>query len=183
MHVNENIFENTNDISIISLGGKGVGKSSFVIKLTKNYFEKLYIPTLRVETFSKNFSYQGKSYKFTFIITPGDNNYKEDITSLFQKVNFTFIFYDTSLKGSFEEAKGILKKEVKNHAWIFKNKITNFYFVGNKIDIKPRIESYEKVESYCHKHNFEFFEISVKDGIGVKSFINNIIEKYNEIVY
>lgn len=183
MHVNENIFENTNNISIIILGGKGVGKSSFVIKLTRNYFEKLYIPTLRVETFSKKLSYQGKSYKFNFIITPGDNNYKEDITSLFQKVNFTFIFYDTSSKGSFEEAKEILKKEVKNHAWIFKNKITNFYFVGNKIDIKPRIESYDEVESYCHKHNYEFFEISVKDGIGVKAFINNIIEKYNEIVY
>ena len=55
MHVNENMFENTNDISIIILGGKGVGKSSFVIKLTKNYFEKLYIPTLRVENFQKNF--------------------------------------------------------------------------------------------------------------------------------
>ena len=45
-----------------------------------------------------------------------------------------------------------------------------------------REEPKEKIENFCKRHNFEMIEISVKVGRGVKGLINNIIDKYNEIV-
>lgn len=181
-NINSNIFEQTNKITILLLGPPGVGKSSFVIRLTKNYFEKLYIPTLGVEVFTKAFNFQNELFSVSFIVTPGDHRPNEDYSPLFAKANFIFLFYDLSVEGSFNTAKNILFNEVSNYVWTFKNKITNFYFVGNKKDIIPRKDRYDTVQNFCHKNNFEFFEISVKEGIGVKALINNIIEKYIEII-
>lgn len=181
-NINSNIFTQTNKITILLLGGPGVGKSSFVIKLTKNYFEKLYIPTLGVEVFTKTFKYKNELFSVSFIVTPGEHGPNEDYSPLFAKANFIFLFYDLSVEGSFDTAKNILLNEVSNYVWTFKNKITNFYFVGNKKDIIPRKDRYDNVQKFCHKHNFEFFEISVKEGIGLYALINNIIEKYIEII-
>ena len=181
-NITSNIFNQSNKITILLLGGPGVGKSSFVIKLTKNYFEKLYIPTLGVEIFTKTFNYQNEVFSISFIVTPGDHGSNEDYSPLFAKANFILLFYDVSVEGSFNNAKKILFNEISNYAWIFKNKITNFYFVGNKKDIIPRKENYDIIQTFCQKHNFEFYEISVKEGVGVKALINNIIEKYIEII-
>ena len=117
------------------------------------------------------------------VCLPGENRYHDDYAPLFKKANFIFLFYDTSKEGSFNKAKSILYNGVSKYAWIFQHRITNFFFVGNKIDISPRVESHEKIDSFCKKHHFEFYEISVKEGKGVNAFINTILEKYNAIVY
>ena len=153
-----------------------------MLRLTKNYFEKLYIPSLCVESYSKKFVINEKQYTINFIVIPGDKDYHQDYTQLFTKANFIFLFDDVSKKGSFDEAKGFLYNDISSYARIFKNKITNFYFVGNKVDMALREEPKEKIENFCKRHNFEMIEISVKVGRGVKGLINNIIDKYNEIV-
>ena len=178
-----NVFINSNEINIILVGDKHVGKSAFAIRLSKNYYEKLYIPTFGVESYSKKVIYNGRQYRINFIVLPGENRYHEDYAPLFKKANFIFLFYDTSKEGSFNKAKSILYNDISKYAWIFQHRITNFYFVGNKIDISPRVESHETIDSFCKKHHFEFYEISVKEGKGVNAFINTIIEKYNAIVY
>lgn len=178
-----NIFINSNEINIILVGDKQVGKSSFAIRLSKNYYEKLYIPTFGVESYSRKFIHKSQQYRLNFIVLPGENRYHEDYAPLFKKANFIFLFYDISKEGSFDKTKCILYNDICKYAWIFQHRITNFYFVGNKIDISPRAEPLEKIESFCKKHNFEFYEISVKEGKGVNAFINTIIEKYNAIVY
>ena len=178
-----NVFTNPNKINIILVGDKHVGKSAFAIRLSKNYYEKLYIPTFGVESYSKKIIYNGRQYHINFIVLPGESRYHDDYAPLFKKANFIFLFYDTSKEGSFNKAKSILYNGVSKYAWIFQHRITNFFFVGNKIDISPRVESHEKIDSFCKKHHFEFYEISVKEGKGVNAFINTILEKYNAIVY
>ena len=168
-------------INIVLLGGKGVGKSSFLIKLTKNYFEKYYIPTIYCERKVKKISFKDKKYTFNFIIPPiNDSDHVYD--NIFEKAHFIFLFYDISVKGSFDQTKKILFNQVNSYAKIFKNKITNFYFIGNKVDIPTRGDPKEKIEAFCNRHNFDFFEISVKTGNGVLSLMNTIVSKYEEII-
>ena len=71
---------------------------------------------------------------------------------------------------------------MNSYAKIFKNKITNFYFIGNKVDIPTRGDPKEKIEAFCNRHNFDFFEISVKTGNGVLTLMNTIVSKYEEII-
>ena len=172
-------FLDSKIINIVIIGGKKVGKSAFLIKITKNYFEKFYIPTLFFETKMRKMLYKDKDYTINFIIPPAND--EDDHNGIFEKAHFIFLFYDTSVKGSFEETKKMFFNQVNRHAKIFKNKITNFYFIGNKIDLN-REEPQEKVEKFCKRHNFEFFEISVKTGSGVISLLNNILTKFEEIV-
>ena len=170
-------------INIVLLGGKGVGKSSFLIKLTKNYFEKYYIPTIYYERKIKKILFKGKKYTFNFIIPPiNDDNSDSKLNSIFETAHFIFLFYDISVKGSFEHTKKILFNQVNSYAKLFKNKITNFNFIGNKADIPYRGDPKEKIETFCKQHNLDFFEISVKTGNGVLSLMNTIVTKYEEII-
>ena len=92
-----------------------------------------------------------KKYKINFIIIPKNKNYHQDYTQLFTKSNFILLFYDVSKKGSFDEAKEILYNDISGYAKIFKKKITNFYFVGNKVDLAQREEPKEKNDTFCKK--------------------------------
>ena len=177
--IDTNIFnELINEINIVILGGIKVGKSSFVIKVTEQRFEKLYIPTIAVEIKSKTVQYRNKTIKLNFIVTPGDKQYKEDYTPLYEKANFIFLYYDTSNENSFNEAKQLLYEEVCEYAGLLKIGVTNFYFIGNKVDLAGRNISINTIQTFCKKHKLDLFEISVKSGYGIKLLMNNVLNKY-----
>jgi small GTP-binding protein len=177
--IDTNIFnELINEINIVILGGIKVGKSSFVIKVTEQRFEKPYIPTIAVEIKSKTVQYRNRTIKLNFIVTPGDKQYKEDYTPLYEKANFIFLYYDISSENSFNEAKQLLYEEVCEYAGLLKIGVTNFYFIGNKVDLTGRNTSINTIQTFCKKHKLDLFEISVKTGYGIKLLMNNMLNKY-----
>ena len=165
-------------INVLILGGKGVGKSAFMLKLTKNYFEKYYIPTVMTETRHKRITFNGKQYNFRFIIPPlVSEKRKEEYNILFENAKVIFLFYDITVQGSFEEAKNMLYSTIDNYSHLFKDGIPLIAFIGNKIDLPNRKEPKADIESFCSSNQFRFFEISVKTGNGVLSLLNTIIAK------
>lgn len=171
-------LNNGDIINVLILGGKGVGKSAFMLKLTKNYFEKYYIPTVMTETRHKRITFNGKQYNFRFIIPPLIQEKKKDeYNSIFENAKVIFLFYDTTVKGSFEEAKNLLYTSIDNYSHLFTDGIPLIAFIGNKIDLPNRKEPKEDIESFCSSNQFKFFEISVKTGNGVLSLLNTIISK------
>ena len=177
--IDSNVFNVLlNEINIVILGGVKVGKSAFVIKLTEQKFEYPYVPTIAVEIKSKIVQYRNRTIKLNFIVTPGDSQYKEDYTPLYEKANFIFLFYDIANENSFKEAKQLLYEEVCEYAGLLKIGVTNFYFIGNKADLANRKNSINTVQTFCKKHKLDLFEISVKTGYGIKLLMNNVLNKY-----
>ena len=165
-------------INVVILGGKGVGKSAFMLKLTKNYFEKYYIPTVMTETRHKRITFNGKQYYFRFIIPPLiSEKRKEEFNILFENAKVIFLFYDITVQGSFEEAKNMLYSTIDNYSHLFTDGIPLIAFIGNKIDLPNRKEPKADIESFCSSNQFRLFEISVKTGNGVLSLLNTIIAK------
>ena len=170
----EEIFNNKDIIKIVILGGKGVGKSSFLIKILQNKFEKLYIPTIGIEKRSKTLIQDGKKYNLYFIVTPGDSAYRSNYSIYFEKANFIYVFYDMSNPSSFNEAKELLIKEVSNYKEIIKKGKTHITFIGNKKDIVNTKVSLNEIKMFCNENNFSLVEISVKSGIGMKALIQDL---------
>ena len=100
---------------------------------------------------------------------------------MYSKANFIFLFYDVTNKGSFNQVKTIIKKELKNLIYIYPNNFSNIIIVGNKIDKC----NYEKINNngrkFCEKNNLQYFEISVKTNNGIGYMINKLLSVFEQI--
>ena len=181
IYQSSSILKGKTEINIVLIGEKQSGKSSFVIKLAENRFENLYIPTVFIETISKVMTYNNKRYVLNFDVTPGQQEYQQDYSTLYAKSNFIFLFYDVTNLGSFTRAKKYIKKELKNKVIIYANNFSNIFIIGNKIDCTPFIESSTQIKSYCEKHQLEFFEISVKTNAGIGYMMNKLLAIFDSI--
>ena len=173
-----NAFKGSKEMNITLIGKEETGKSAFMIKVTNNLFEKVYVPTIEQECSSKKFTYNNEEFTINFFVTSGNKQYQGDYSKIFTESAFILVFYDTSVEGSFDEAKNKLRNELKDYSYKYFDKFSNFIFVGNKIDIFPKRENNEAIKKYCEKKNFDNFEISVKTGKGIKELMDSLYEKF-----
>lgn len=171
-----------NCINIVIFGDKQSGKSAFVIKYVDNYFEKLYIPSIGVEKHVKNVNNGKKGIQFVFWVTPGDREYKIDYKSLLDVADFVFVFYDISVNGSFNKAKEYCDNELMGYHFNYADVTRNVIFIGNKVDIMPRKQSKDDVISYCEENQFKYFEVSVKNTVGIKEVMQFIAMTHAKLI-
>ena len=176
-----NAFKGSKELNITLIGNEETGKSAFMIKVTNNLFEKVYVPTIEQECSSKKFTYNNEEFTINFFVTSGNKQYQGDYSKIFTESAFILVFYDTSVEGSFDEAKNKLRNELKDYSYKYFDKFSNFIFVGNKIDIFPKRENNEVIRKYCKKKNFDNFEISVKTGKGIKELMDSLYEKFYQL--
>lgn len=175
----EELLNNKRILKVAILGGKGVGKTSFLLKVLHNKFEKLYIPTIDIEKRTKVINSEGKQYTFYFIVTPGDSIYKSDCSVYFQKANFICVFYDMSAVDSFNEAKQLLFEEIKDYKEMISSGKTHINVIGNKKDIANSKLNSSEIKSFCEANRITLYEISVKSGVGLKLLMNDICNKFD----
>jgi GTPase SAR1 family protein len=174
-------FKDLKEIYITLIGKEETGKSAFMIKVTDNVFEKVYVPSIDIECARKKIKYKDEEFTLNFFVTSGIKEYQGDYSKIFTESTFILVFYDTSVEGSFNEAKETLKNELKDYSFRYCDKFGNFIFVGNKIDIFPKKENFEEIRKYCKKKNFENYEISVKTGKGIKELMDSLYEKFYQL--
>ena len=168
--------QTNNYVNIVIIGGKGVGKSCFLIKSVNNKFEKHYIPTIGIEKITRSVRVDGVKYSLNFIVTPGDEKYRGDYSVLFQNVNVLLLFYDRSSVNSFNEVVELFNRMYGIHKELFLNQMPVLFLVGAKAD-KPKAVDSELVKEFCVKNQIETaLEISAKNGIGIKGLINHMIK-------
>ena len=78
--------------------------------------------------------------------------------------------YDVTNKQSFEDIKTYWIDKIKN-----RSNIDLIYLLGNKIDLKDKIEVDEnEAKEFADKNNIKYFQISVKNDINIQNFINDL---------
>ena len=174
------ILKGKNVINIVLIGEKQTGKSCFLIKLIENRFENLYIPTIFIEKNSKEYFYNNKLYILNFNVTPGVEEYKNDYKELYSESNFILLFLDIGRNDILERAKKYVKKELKNHLFLYSNNSSNIFFIGNKIDLYSD-KCNNDIKLFCEKKKINYFEISVKTNVGINLLIRKIIQTFNQL--
>jgi Ras-related protein Rab-8A len=182
MCVNPLSIKNQTTINIIILGATKVGKSAFLIKITENTFEKLYIPTIYIENQRKMISYNLKQYTLNFTVT-ATGDYKEDYTYVYNGMHFFLVFYDITKLSSFTEAVKLYYKELKSKHMHYNYEVSNVFFVGNKVDEQPREVNVELCEEYCEKNKIKSFEISVKTHKNITQMLNFITHTFDLVAF
>ena len=174
-HTDDSLSEeskNEETIKIIILGDSKVGKTSFIIRFTKNKFDETYLATIGVDYKDRIINIENKLYKLMFYDTAGEEKYKSIPKNHIKNVQGIILMYDITNKKSFDSIIDWISdvKEIKGE---------NFpmILVGNKIDLNESREVTEEMGyELAEKNQIEFFETSNKDG-------TNIQEAGLEIVY
>ncbi len=166
------VSKNEETIKIIILGNSEVGKTSFLIRFTKNKFDETYLATIGIDCKYRIINIENKLYKLMFYDTVGEEKYKSIPKNYIKNMQGIILMYDITDKSSFDSIIDWISdvKEIKGE---------NFpmILVGNKIDLNESREVTEEMGyELAEKNQIEFFETSNKDG-------TNIQEAGLEIVY
>ena len=175
MNENNNIFEK---IKIMTLGSSGVGKTSFILRITDGIFKHVYTSTIGFNFKIKNLKLQNEEIiKIYFYDTAGQDKFRSIPTNFIKNAEGILLMYDITDRKSFESITNWIED-------IKEKKENNFpiILIGNKTDLEhERQVSKEEGEKVAEKYGYIFFETSNKDGINVEeSFLNltyKILEK------
>ena len=187
--------QNATDIKIIIIGCSGVGKTSFVQRWIKGYFEEVYKPTIVSDFQYKIMEWRGKCFRILLWDIGGQDKTPSMAKIFTRDSHGCIVINDLSKKDNFKENFNETMKWKKvvydESAFIDGDKLP-FILIQNKVDLIGNDKEYiNNIMNYTKKlvDNGEYigyFMTSVKENINIdepiKFLIDNIIdrlEKYN----
>jgi len=177
------------EIRILTLGYTDVGKTSILLRFTKNKFHEKYISTIGIDFKSRTLSLGNNTFvKVVVYDTAGQEKYKGLIKSFYKKANGILLTFDLCNKETFDRLD-FWVQELKEYTGL---KDLYIVLVGNKNDKnEERKVLYEEAKAYAEKNNFEgYYEVSAKldEGGGIfdlfvdvtKGILKKILKKNKE---
>ena len=127
-------------INIMTLGNSSVGKTSYIIKYTDNYFREIYLSTIGIDRKVKSIKLNNKNIKLIFHDTTGQERFKSLSFNIIKNADGVILMYDITNKESFESIPEWIKNVTEEKGNDFPK-----ILLGNKIDKEnKRILSYEE---------------------------------------
>lgn len=168
---------------IVLLGESAVGKSSVVLRLTKNQFKDNDESTIGAAFLTHTTTIStgdGESdiVKFELWDTAGQERYSALAPMYYRGAKAAIVVYDITSSYSFERAKKWVK-DLKNHNNSLNVNISNcvIVLIGNKVDLEDKREvDTQIVERYAKDEDLMFFEASAKTGYHVFDIFKQIGE-------
>ena len=181
--------QNETDIKIIIIGCSGVGKTSFVQRWIKGYFEKSYRPTIVSDFQYKILEWRGKCYRILLWDIGGQDKTPSMAKIFTRDSHGCIVINDISKKDNINETMKWKKVVYDESAFIDGDKLP-FILIQNKIDLLEGDKDYlNEVMNESQKlvDNGDFigyFMTSVKENINIdepiKFLIDNIIDRLDK---
>ena len=156
-------------VRVLTLGYTDVGKTSILLRFTKNQFHDKYVSTIGIDFKSKPLKI-GKNTTVKVLVwdTAGQEKYKGIVKSFYNKANGIILTFDITNKESFEHLDYWVQ-ELKENAYLEDLYVV---LVGNKKDKEGRTVTYEEAKKYSDENQFGgYFEVSAKSGEGIIIFL------------
>ena len=161
------------------MGDAGVGKSSIILRYTKNEFNASMVSSIGVDFKTKDIIVDNKKVKLQLWDTAGHERFRTITTSYYRGAHGIATVFDLTDRQTFEHVEKWLE-EINKYA---KENVMRF-LIGNKSDlVDKRQVSYEEVRILANKLNIYYVETSAKNNINITDFFRiatkNYLEKYD----
>ena len=164
---------------VITMGDANTGKTLLCQRLCNQREDLSYAPTIGIEFSSVNLKYNDKNIKLQLWDTAGQECFAPIVRSYYKNILGIFFVIDVTSRLSVNNIDFWLK-EYKSHRT--PNSKTVIIALGNKIDKKERIISYEKISHIFKQKGIDYFEISAKENKNIKSSLNFFLNKVFETI-
>lgn len=172
----DEFFMSTEDpptFKISLMGPASVGKTSLLIRFTKDHFVSDDTPTVGAAFASTVMKTSKGVITLNIWDTAGQEKYRSLVPQYARGSVAILLVFDLSEQRSFDEAIRIYREEKGN----FSESVI-WYLVGNKSDLMENHEpsSFVKFMDFPESNAFTFFHTSAKTGDNVKALFQNISE-------
>jgi small GTP-binding protein len=164
-------------VKILILGDTSVGKSNLMLRYTEDDFLENHITTIGFDFKTKVVNFedqkQSKYVKLQIWDTSGQERYMAITKNIYAKVQGIILVFDITEINTFNNIEKWLNTLKDNGEF-------PVVLVGNKIDLKNRVVSYEEGKNLADEHKLCYFETSARDNINVAEpfeYITKIIIK------
>ena len=156
------------------MGDAGVGKSSIILRYTKNEFNSQMVSSIGVDFKTKDLIVNNKKVKLQLWDTAGHERFRTITTSYYRGAHGIATVFDLTNRESFEHVEKWLE-EINKYA---KENVMRF-LIGNKSDLaNERQVSYEEVRALANKLNIYYVETSAKNNVNVSDFFQIATKDY-----
>ena len=162
-----------NSIKLLLLVDKSVGKSSFINRYFKNFFQEEFLSTIGLDSQNKIIKIFNDKYKLTIWDTAGQERFRSITRNYYKNADGVFLIYDVNDSENYDNITKWVN-DIKENNTAVDNKIT-IYLLGNKIDLNQRKIDYVRAEEMAKNLGVKYFEISCKLNININEVVNRMV--------
>ncbi|KAL6121550.1 hypothetical protein NUSPORA_01518 [Nucleospora cyclopteri] len=163
---------------IINVGHTNVGKSSILLKYTKEEFKEAISNTIGIDYVNKSVYIEGVPIVLQLWDTAGQERFDCIVRSYYRGADAFMFVYDVTDQRTFEYIKSRIERITQE------NKEVKFgVLVANKIDLLNESEFEEKeqvVKELAEKYKFDYYLTSAKTGESITTMYEDLASKINE---
>ncbi|KAM3139497.1 hypothetical protein pb186bvf_008333 [Paramecium bursaria] len=178
----QNIYQYDQLYKIIMVGDSNVGKTSYLIRLTKNII-KPTLPTIGVEYSSQIMLLENENIviKATIWDTAGAERYKAITRAHYRQSVGALLFYDLTSRQSYENTQSWIEDIIQ-----YCGEQIPIMLIGNKSDIvtkdpKLRAVDLEQVHQYCDQKFLLYQETSALEGVNIKESFEILLRRIYQV--
>jgi len=160
---------------LMMLGEQAVGKSSLVLRYTKNKFQYNIMGTAGLDLKKKELKINEENVNVIIYDSAGHDRFRKISEVQFKGSDGLILVYDTTDNKTFEWIMEWLDKIDS-----YDDKKMEVLVVGNKIDLPNKSVQYENALSKTEKYGIRIIETSALTGENVEIAFSTIIEKIHE---
>jgi small GTP-binding protein len=158
---------------IAVLGAGGVGKACVILRLTRDTFDTVYVPTIQ-DLFEKNMLFNNKWYRLVVINTASQDEMQRITNLAIKSVDACVIMYSCTSTLSFDEVPKFYER-VEQAMLPSKPKVV---IVGNKCDLESeRAVTQEQGTRYAESVGAPCIECSAKANINIDKIFMGCLEQ------
>ena len=139
-------------IKVMTLGNSDVGKTSFILRFTKNSYRDTKLITLGIDLETKIIALNNKKYQIALFDTAGQERYKSISLNTVKNADGIILMYDITNQKSYDSISEWMEKISEN----LESDIP-IILIGNKCDLnEERIISKEEGKELSNKYQLSF---------------------------
>ena len=151
---------------ILLIGDSGVGKTSLIMRYTKNLFNEDYLNSIGVDFKSKDLFIEEKKIKLQIWDTAGQERFRTITSSYYRGAHAIAVVFDLTKRQSYDHVKRWME-DINKYA---KENVLKF-LIGNKADLKNEIQvSYEEARALASQMKTTYFSVSAKKNENINEF-------------
>ncbi|MBD3255221.1 MAG: GTP-binding protein [Candidatus Lokiarchaeota archaeon] len=168
--------ESTEEINyqfkIIVVGDQSVGKTSLILRFTRNAFRRTYLPSMGINVTDKIIRTHNNNVQLILWDIAGQTKFQSMRTAFYQGAKGVLLIFDLTNPETFESVRKWYN-DVRQH--IPRQEKLTGYILGNKNDLVGKREiSHKDLKMLAQDLNLGFFETSALTGANVKEAFRNL---------